>query len=123
MSKTSTITKTNHPYIVRSPEICNGSPVVKGTRTRIIDIVIEYTMLGWSPDEIIDAHPYLDLASVHDLLSYYYEHREEIEAKIQSEIQEIEGLKKKYPSKVKAKLELLKENKHGDTEAQRKTDT
>jgi uncharacterized protein (DUF433 family) len=61
--KTATISKTNHPHIVRSSEICNGSPIVKGTRTRVIDIVIEYTMLGCSPDEIIDAHPYLELSS------------------------------------------------------------
>ena len=100
MQKTATIRKTNHPHIVQSPEICNGSPVVKGTRTRVIDIVIEYTMLGWSPDEIIDAHPYLDLAKVHDVLSYYYEHIEEIDAKIKKEIQEIEELKAKFPSKI-----------------------
>lgn len=108
MPKTATITKTNHPHIVRSPEICNGSPVVKGTRTRVIDIVIEYTMLDWSPDEIIDAHPYLDLASIHDVLSYYYEHQQEIDEEIQERIRYIEELKIKYPSKVKAKLELLK---------------
>jgi len=98
--KIATIAKTNHPHIVRSPEICNGSPVVKGTRIRVIDIVIEYTMLGWSPDEIIDAHPYLDLAKVHDVLSYYYDHRDEINAKIKKEIQEIEDLKAKFPSKI-----------------------
>jgi uncharacterized protein (DUF433 family) len=46
VQKTATISKTNHPHIVRTPEICNGSPVVKGTRTRVIDIVIEYKMLG-----------------------------------------------------------------------------
>lgn len=111
MPKIATIAKTNHPHIVRSPEICNGSPVVKGTRTRVIDIVIEYTMLGWSPDEIIDAHPYLDLAKVHDVLSYYYERQQEIDAEIQDHIRHVEELKTKYPSKVKAKLDLLKENK------------
>ncbi|MDQ1327440.1 MAG: hypothetical protein QG641_720 [Candidatus Poribacteria bacterium] len=111
MQKTATIRKTNHPHIVRSPEICNSSPVVKGTRTRVIDIVIEYTMLGRSPDEIIDAHPYLDLASVHDVLSYYYERQQEIDVEIQDHIRYVEELKAKYPSKVKAKLELLKEYK------------
>jgi uncharacterized protein (DUF433 family) len=112
LPKTATITKTNHPHIVRSSEICNGSPIVKGTRTRVIDIIIEYAMLGRSPNEIIDAHPYLDLASVHDVLSYYYEHQQEIDAEIQERILYIEELKKKYPSKVKEKLELLKEDKN-----------
>ena len=108
MPKTATITKTNHPHIVRSPEICNGSPVVKGTRTRVIDIVIEYTMLGRDPNEIIEAHPYLDLSSVHDVLSYYYEHQQEIDTEIQDRVRYIEELKKKYPNKVNEKLELLR---------------
>ena len=92
--------KTNHPYITRSYEICSGSPILAGTRTRVIDIVIEYTMLGKSPDEIIDAHPYLDLAKVHDALSYYYENREEMDAEIQTRLQNINGLRTKFQSKV-----------------------
>ena len=110
MSNPAIITKTDHPYIVRSPDISNGSPTVKGTRIRVIDVAIEYTMLSWSPDEIVEAHPYLNLASVHDVLSYYYEHQQEIDTEIQDRIRHIEELKKSYPSKVKAKLELLKEN-------------
>jgi uncharacterized protein (DUF433 family) len=99
MSKSASLTKTNHPYIVRSHEICDGSPVLEGTRTRVIDIVIEYTMLGRSPDEIVDAHPHLDLAKVHDALSYYYEHREELDAEIRTRIQDIDELKAKIHSK------------------------
>ncbi|GAH38801.1 unnamed protein product [marine sediment metagenome] len=34
--------KTLRPFIITSREICNGSPVIKGTRTRVIDIAIEY---------------------------------------------------------------------------------
>lgn len=85
---------------MRSHEICGGSPLLQGTRTRVIDIVIEYTMLGRSPDEIIDAHPYLDLAMVHDALSYYYEHRKELHAEIQTRIQDMDELKAKIQSKV-----------------------
>jgi len=91
--KMATITKTNHPHIVRSLDICNGSPVVKGTCTRVIDIVIEYTMLGRDPNEIIEAHPYLDLSSVHDVLSYYYERQQEIDDEIQDRIRYIEKLR------------------------------
>lgn len=94
------IIKTNHPYIVRTHDICNGSPTLAGTRTRVIDIVIEYTMLGKSPDEIIDAHPYLDLAKVHDALSFYYENRAKLDAEIQERIRDIEELRMKFQSKV-----------------------
>ncbi len=100
MSKSADLTKTNHPYIMQSHDVCSGSPVLEGTRTRVIDIAIEYTMLGRSPDEIIDAHPYLDLARVHDALSYYYERQEKLDVKIQTRIQDIEELKAKIQSKV-----------------------
>jgi uncharacterized protein (DUF433 family) len=45
---------TNHPFIVMNKEICDGNPIIEGTRTRVIDIAIEYEMLGHSPDEIIN---------------------------------------------------------------------
>ena len=100
MLESDSLIKTNHPYIMRSQDICNGSPILEGTRIRVIDVVIEYTMLGKTPDEIVDAHPFLDLARVHDALSYYYEHREELDTEIQTRLQDINELKEKFQSKV-----------------------
>ena len=65
--------KVDHPYIEENEKICNGSPVIKGTRMRIVDIAVEYEYLNRTPDEIIAAHPHLKLEQVHDALSYYYE--------------------------------------------------
>lgn len=105
------IIKTEHPYIVKSPEICSGSPVIIGTRMRVIDIAIEYDMLSWSPDKILEAHPHINLAQLHDALSYYYEHKEEMDEEIQTRIQKAEELKAKYPSILRKKLDERKENK------------
>jgi uncharacterized protein (DUF433 family) len=33
---------TSHPYIVINKDVCGGSPIIEGTRTRVIDIAIEY---------------------------------------------------------------------------------
>ncbi len=78
-------TKTEHPYVSINPQICGGSPVVAGTRVRIVDIALEYEYLNCSPDEIINAHPHLKLEQVHDALSYYYENREEMDKKIKDD--------------------------------------
>lgn len=86
---------TNHPFIVRNKDICGGSPIIEGTRTRVIDIAIEYEMLGHSPDEIISSHPYLNLPQVHDALSFYYENRKEIDQKIERDQEFIIQLKAK----------------------------
>jgi uncharacterized protein (DUF433 family) len=80
-------TKTKHPYIGVNPKICSGSPVVAGTRIRVVDIAVEYEFLNCSPDEIINAHPHLRLEQVHDALSYYYENREEMDKKIKEDKQ------------------------------------
>ena len=82
-----------HPYITQDEQISNGSPIIVGTRTRVIDIVIEYEYLGYTPDEIINAHPYLTLSQVHDALSYYYEHQEKIDQEIKKRKERIEELK------------------------------
>jgi uncharacterized protein (DUF433 family) len=78
-------TKTEHPYIEINPKICSGSPVVTGTRVRVVDIATEYEYLNHTPDEIINAHPHLKLEQVHDALSYYYENREAIDRKIKED--------------------------------------
>jgi uncharacterized protein (DUF433 family) len=91
---------TNHPFIVKNQDICDGSPIIEGTRTRVIDIAIEYEMLGHSPDEIIDSHPHLNLPQVHDALSFYYENRDELDKKTERDQAFIALLKKKIPSKL-----------------------
>jgi uncharacterized protein (DUF433 family) len=62
--------KVNHPHIEANEKICGGFPVIKGTRTRVVDIAVEYEYLNHTPDEIINAHPYLKLEQIHDALSY-----------------------------------------------------
>ena len=55
---------TSHPYIVRNKDICDGCAIIAGTRTRVIDIAIEYEVLGRSPDEIIRSHPHVSLYQI-----------------------------------------------------------
>ena len=78
-------TKTEHPYVESNPKICNGSPVIKGTRVRIVQIAMEYEYMSSTPDEIITAHPHLKLEQIHDALSYYYENRLELDKKIRED--------------------------------------
>ena len=85
-------TKTEHPYVEINPKICNGSPVIKGTRVRIVQIAVENEYMSCTPDEIITAHPHLRLEQIHDALSYYYENRAELDKKIKEDEQFIQKL-------------------------------
>lgn len=70
--------ETEHPYIERVPEILSGEPIIKGTRTPVRAIV-EHWKFGDSPEEIARQLPHLRLAQIFDALSYYDDHRDEIE--------------------------------------------
>jgi len=91
---------TSHPYIVKNKDVCDGGSIITGTRTRVIDIAIEYEILGRSPDEIIRSHPHLSLYQIHDALSYYYENRDELDQKMKQDQEFIRQLKEKFPSKM-----------------------
>jgi uncharacterized protein (DUF433 family) len=85
-----------HPYIEKVPDVCGGKAVVVGTRIKVTQIVIEYERLGWTPDQIVDAHPHLVLAHVHDALSYYYENQAELDAEMREEETVIREMKQQY---------------------------
>src|SRR3990170_8863222 len=101
MLKTVIPKRSKHPYISVNPKISRGSPVIGGTRVRVIDIAIEYDRLGLTPDQIIDAHPHLTLEAVHDALSYYYENKEAIDTEIRKKREIVEKLSKERPSILK----------------------
>lgn len=72
-------------HIARDEGICGGQPRIAGTRLKAQHIAIEYERLGWTPDQICDAHPGITLAQVHAALSYYFEHKDEIDKTIRED--------------------------------------
>ncbi|MCL4456620.1 MAG: DUF433 domain-containing protein [Nitrospirae bacterium] len=74
-------TEVVHPYITFREDIGGGSPIIVGTRTRVSNLVA-YHKLGLSPEELAREFPHLTLSQIYDALSYYYEHREEIDREI-----------------------------------------
>ncbi len=101
MLKTAALKQSKHPYISFNPKISKGSPVISGTRVRVIDIAIEYDRLGMTPDQIVDAHPHLSLEAVHDALSYYYENQKALDEKIRKDKEFIEKIAKETLSILK----------------------
>jgi uncharacterized protein (DUF433 family) len=91
---TAATSPTQHPYVTRQPGVCGGNPTIAGTRIRVSHIAIEYDVMGWTPEEILEAHPHLNLAQVHDALSYYYENTGEIQAEIREGEALVESLQR-----------------------------
>ncbi len=98
-----TQSKIKHPYITRKPGICGGKPIIAGTRIKVAQIAIYYEKMGHTPDDILQAHPHLTLAQVHDALSYYYENIQEIDRQIAAERQMVEEMKQEFVSVLEQK--------------------
>ena len=69
---------TEHPYVTRVDTILGGEPILTGTRTPV-RAVAEHWKFGDTPEEIAHKLPHLNLAQIFDALSYYDDHRAEIE--------------------------------------------
>ena len=68
-----------HLYIEVVERYGGPQPMLKGTRVAVSDIV-GYLRLGETSESLVNnILPQLSLAQVHDALSYYYDHQEEIE--------------------------------------------
>lgn len=64
-------------YITTDESILSGEPIIKNTRTPVRAIV-ELYRLGVSAEEIPSHLPHLNLAQIFSALSYYIDHKEEI---------------------------------------------
>lgn len=102
----STLEGVKHPYITIGRKSKGGEPAIVGTRTSVTDIAIRYEFGGMTPDQIIEQFPHLTLAQIHDALSYYYEHKLELDDAYKKQQTLVNELKKHYPSRLKAKLKV-----------------
>ena len=77
-----TTSKQVYAHITKDAEICGGKACIDGTRIRVMDIVCLLEE-GYTPERMLNvfatAAP-LTLSQVHAALTYYYDHKEEIEA-------------------------------------------
>ena len=52
---------------------------------RVQDVALMAEIRGKTPDEIVEALPHLSLAQVHAALSYYFDHREEVQRELRED--------------------------------------
>ena len=70
----------------------NGIAWIAGANTKVIEVVLDTLAHGSSPKEIHFQYPHLSLAQIHAELSFYYEHKPELEAEIQRRWREVNAL-------------------------------
>jgi uncharacterized protein (DUF433 family) len=70
-----------------------GRVWIEGANTRVLQIAIDKRAHDWSAEEIQGQHPHLSLAQIHAALSYYYDHKLEMDAEIERVLREDERLR------------------------------
>ncbi|MBZ0319060.1 MAG: DUF433 domain-containing protein [Anaerolineae bacterium] len=70
-----------------------GVPIVEGTTTKVIEIVLDVKAYGWSPEEIHFQHPYLSLGQIHSALAYYWDHQEKLDTDIERRLLQAEEIR------------------------------
>lgn len=70
-----------------------GVARIAGSRSRVIDIVLDQREWGLTPDQIHREYPHLSLAQIHAALAYYHDHRAELDAEIERRLRVVESMK------------------------------
>src|SRR3990172_3420375 len=77
-----------HAYIEVVQKIAGPQAVIKGTRVPV-SVIVGYLGIGETPESLTERIlPHLTLAQVYDALSYYHDHRGEIDAEIAENTEE-----------------------------------
>ena len=68
-----------HQDVERKAGFRGGKPIIRGTSFPVSAVVVYVLRHGMAPEELVKAFPHLTLAQVYDALSYYYDHREDMD--------------------------------------------
>jgi uncharacterized protein (DUF433 family) len=93
-------------HIVSTPDKMSGRPRIAGTRVRVQDIVVWHDA-GISVEEMPEQFG-VTLAQVYAALSYYYDHRDEIERNIREDTELAEKMSTPL-SELRAEIEARRE--------------
>lgn len=82
-----------------------GVPLIEGTTTKVVELVLDVLAYGWSPDELHFQHPHLTLGQIHSALAYYWDHKEELDRDIERRAERVEGIRREVgPSQLAERL-------------------
>ena len=92
-------------HIEVDPGIRGGKPHIADTRITVSDVVLMHLRLGQSLEQIA-GHYDVSLAALHAAMTYYYDHRAEMDQSMQEEDSAFRALREATPSLLQAKLKM-----------------
>jgi uncharacterized protein (DUF433 family) len=85
-------------------------PIIKPTTMKIELLIKERRMFRFGVESQQEGHPYLTIAQIHSALSYYFDHKKQIDNDIKRRDQFVEEMRKKMgPSPLAEKIKAMRE--------------
>jgi uncharacterized protein (DUF433 family) len=76
-------TATDYKHIVLNE---HQVPILEGSTMKVIEIVMAQRAYGWTPEEIHINHRNLSMGQIYGALSYYWDHKPELDAAIDADL-------------------------------------
>ena len=86
-----TVKKTKYEHVVLDEK---KIPIIEGTNMKVIELVLEKTAYGWSPEKLYFQHPYLSLGQIYSALAYYWDHKEALDKDIEERLKRVNQIQK-----------------------------
>jgi uncharacterized protein (DUF433 family) len=85
-----------------------GVPLVAGTTTKVVEIVLDRMAHHWDAEEIQRQHPHLSFAQIYSALAYYHDHQAEVDHDIAERLKKVDEIEAAQPeSGARAKLRTM----------------
>lgn len=100
-------TAANYPHIVTDT---SGIARLDQTRYKVEHLAAEHYQYGWTAEELLRQHPDLRPEQVYSALAYFYDHYDELIARIEASATAAEH---KWKTQALSREELLKKQRSG----------
>jgi uncharacterized protein (DUF433 family) len=66
---------------------------IADTNVKVIEVAMDHIAYDWDAEEIHAAHPHISLAQIHAALSYYHDHKLEMDGNMQRQLESYRRLR------------------------------
>ena len=84
-----------------------GVSWIADSNTKVIEVAMDQVAYGWDAEEIHAAHPHLSLAQIYAALSYYHDHKAEIDLQMQRLLEDYQRRRAEDPNQL-TRADLLR---------------
>lgn len=74
------LTSTGYKYIQLNE---NEVPIITGSTMKVVELITSVKAYGWTPEELHANYPHVSLSQIYSALSYYWDHKLEIDTEIE----------------------------------------